>query len=150
LVTPAGTQALAYVYGADNRLAEITRAGASPWTYAHDSRGNVTADGRQGYVWTDGDRLAAVPGKESYGYDALGRRVLVQRADGTGSVPMYRRDGRLHLTADNRLGGVNLHVSLGGRAIADVFHRWSDGQQTVTFLHTDALGSPILRTDAAR
>lgn len=151
LVKTTGTDTLTYSYHATtNRLTQVARAGQAAWTYSHDARGNVTADGRNNYTWTRANRLAAATGKESYQYDGHGRRVVIWRADGSASVPMYGLDGKLRLTADNGLGGATYHVYLGDDNVADVFSRWSDGLQTATYLHTDALGSPVVRTNQAR
>lgn len=66
------------------------------------------------------------------------------------SEPLYGLDGKLRLTADNQLGGYTAHIYLGDDNIADVFFRWSDGLLTPTYLHTDSLGSPVVRTNQAR
>jgi RHS repeat-associated protein len=145
------TTALTYGYdSASNRLTTVTQPGATTRNFIYDARGNVRSDGVRNLTWTAADRVAAVTGKETYQYDGHGRRTVVWRADGTGSVPMYGLSGRLFLTADNRQQGANIHIYLGDDNVADVFYRWSDGQKTSTYLHTDPLGSPVARSTAAR
>lgn len=138
-----------YVYDANNRVQRIDRDASGSYAYTFDARGNVLSDGRNNYNFTRANRLAAVTGKETYQYDGFGRRVVGFRQDGTGYVPVYSQDGELRYTADNRKGGATTHVLLNGSQIAEHFKKWSDGTVTVTYTHTDALGSPIATTNSA-
>ncbi|MBP3973144.1 RHS repeat-associated core domain-containing protein [Pseudoxanthomonas spadix] len=88
-----------------------------------------------------GNRLRDVPGKESYRYDAQGRRVLGQRNGGL-MLSQYSSAGQLMY--EERSGKGNFeHIYLGGSLLA------TRNSGVIKYQHTDALGSPVAVTDTA-
>jgi RHS repeat-associated protein len=144
-----GASGLTYVYDASNRLQRLDRSGGGSYNYTYDPRGNVINDGRNAYTFTRGNRLASIAGKDSYQYDGHGRRLVVWRADSTAQVPVYGQDGKLRYIADNRPGTGTSLIYLGGSEIAESVRNWATNVVTVKYVHTDALGSPVAKSDAA-
>ena len=146
-----GASGFTYVYDANNRLDHLNRSGGGVYGYTYDARGNVTNDGRNAYTFTRANRLASITGKDHYQYDGHGRRMVVWRADNTAQVPVYGMSGKLIYTADNRgSGSGTTEVYLAGSVVAESVKDWTTNAVTVTYLHTDALGSPVKRTNASR
>lgn len=145
-----GAAGFTYQYDLNSQLYRVDRIGGGAYNYTFDIRGNVSNDGRNTYNFTRGNRLAGVIGKDSYQYDGHGRRMVVWRADGTAQVPVYNLNGQLRYTSDNRLGGAVTPIYLGSSVIAESSWNWATGVSTVTYLHTDSLGSPVARTDASK
>jgi RHS repeat-associated protein len=156
-----GLAGFTYGYDAGNRLSVLKRTGGGTYTYVSDARGNVVdtyltdpagnplAEGRRSYTFDGVNRLGAAQGKESYRYDGLGRRAESIR---TGSLTLfdYARDGRVLYVHDTRRGLRTSNIYLGDTLLAEVTQPLSGGATTTNYLHTDALGSPVARTDAAR
>ena len=95
-----------------------------------------------------GNRLRTALGTESYRYDAQGRRVRTASTAGT-LYEMYSLDGKLLWQRDEQLGLRFQHVYLGGSLVASQRLEIGGTGISVTYRHTDALGSPIAATDAA-
>lgn len=142
-----GVSGFTYIYDANNRLQRLDRSGGGSYNYTYDVRGNVSNDGRNAYTFTQANRLANILGKDSYQYDGHGRRIVVWRADGTAQVPVYGQDGVLRYIADNKQGGATSPIYLAGSQIAESFWNWTTGVTTVKYVHTDALGSPVAKSD---
>lgn len=87
--------------------------------------------------------MSSAPGKASYGYDGHGRRTLVSYTSGANRLQVYTQDGRLVLTQDSAQGRTE-HLYLGSQLIGEV-HSASGA----SYLHTDALGSPVATTQAS-
>ena len=83
-----------------------------------------------------------------YRYDAQGRRVRTASTAGT-LYEMYSLDGKLLWQRDEQLGLRFQHVYLGGSLVASQRLEIGGTNISVTYRHTDALGSPIAATDAA-
>ncbi|QEQ75976.1 hypothetical protein C2859_18195 [Xanthomonas citri pv. glycines] len=82
-----------------------------------------------------------VTGKESYAYDAYGRRTIAGRPT-TRTVQVYTQAGQLFYTEASGKGNME-YVYLNGSLLA------TRNSGTIKFQHTDALGSPIAVTDTA-
>jgi RHS repeat-associated protein len=143
---PSGLTARTSVINYDaatNRVSSIT--GSAPAvSFAYDSQGNITTRGTAGYVFDQGNRLTSATGKASYVYDGLGRRVKTTKTDGTNLIHVYSQAGEL-LYSSTAVGAATpvetLYVNLNGHLLAEVGG---------AYVHTDGLGSPIARTNAAR
>ena len=123
----------------NNRLDTITTNGTAT-AYVYDSQGNVTARGTQGFYFDQGNRMQLANGVASYTYDGLGRRVGIAANDGTYRTQVYSQAGQL-LYGTRQNGATSQttkYVYLGGKTIAEV-----NGNTEPTYLHTDALGSPV-------
>ena len=132
-------------YDANNRLASINTNGVYTG-YAYDAQGNVTGRGTKGFYFDQANRLWLANGVASYAYDGLGRRTMNWANDGTTHWYMYDQAGQLLYTqwAQGAVANSIKYIYIGGKAIAEV-----NGTTGVTYLHTDALGSPVARTNAA-
>jgi RHS repeat-associated protein len=148
-----GSRLWTYAYNANNRLATLTKQdGTNPPTVAtvtHDPNGNLTGNGIDTYTYDIVNRLQQVVGKESYVYDGHGRRVQIKRlSDNKIAYPFYSLDGKLITEDDNRS---NLHsdfVYLNGSLVAKLTKPIGTSTWTFTYLHTDALGSPVVETSS--
>jgi RHS repeat-associated protein len=129
-----------------NRLNSLN--GSQNINFAYDDNGNITQRGAQAYRFDIGNRMTEAVGKASYLYDAEGRRAWLTYADGTIGGTAYSRDGKVLISGHGRYG-TNWYVYLGGRQIAE--HKNTPGVGLeIKYIHTDALGSPVARTDANR
>lgn len=143
-----------YVYEASsNRLTQIkqTVGGAVVANLGYDVRGNLASKGTQTYQFDYGNRLRNVPGKETgYQYDALGRRVYSSTTGSSYIVSQYSQGGVLLYQQDFKRAKGLEYVYLGGSLVA--FRETPHGTSTsvVKYQHTDALGTPIAVTDAAK
>lgn len=129
-----------------NRLNSLTQNGASvPYTY--DANGNIRSKGLQTFGFDMGNRLTSSSLGGGYVYDGLGRRVRVQSTDGSTRIHVYSQAGQL-LWSTNVGGGrptsSTAYIHLGGKLIAEV-----NALSGVQYVHTDALGSPVARSNAS-
>lgn len=129
-----------------NRLNSLTVNG-STLAYTYDPYGNIRRKGGQNYTFDMGNRLtSSVPGGSNV-YDGLGRRILVSTSDGA-RMTAYGQAGQLLgsiLTGGGRSTPVTTgYVYLGGKAIAEF-----NDKNDLWYTHTDALGSPVARSNAA-
>ena len=146
-----------YVYDAQNRLTNIRNtAGASLVGIGYDPQGNLSNKNGQAYEFDYGNRLRKVPGKESYRYDGLGRRVQTTKSDNSQTTLwQYGQAGQMLFSTDwegsNYLNQkTHEYVYLAGSLIATVDHAWPSNSVIATkYQHTDALGSPVAVTNEA-
>jgi RHS repeat-associated protein len=141
-----GSRSAVHVYDpVTNRLSLLNINGAYTG-YAYDSQGNVTGRGTQGFYFDIGNRMQLANGVASYAYDGLGRRTAISSIDGTYQVQMYSPAGQLLF--GTRQNGMILtsirYIYLAGKVIA----RSSNQSRGATYLHTDALGSPVAMTNS--
>ena len=136
-------------YGGANRINGFSVNGAGQ-TLTQDAKGNITQRGNLVMNWDAENRLSSVTGptSQSYEYDGNGRRALVHNADGSMLVQVYSQKGLLLFGQKlNASGGATQTTKtffLDGKPVADVTG------STASYLHTDALGSPVLRTNSSR
>lgn len=126
---------------ATNKLTALTGSQNVPFSY--DANGNITNRAGQGFVFDVGNRLLQAVSKASYAYDGHGRRNMTWFADGTYRHDAYTRDGKVRLIWKLGQGGTR-YVYLGDRLIAETLENG-----TTTYVHTDALGSPVAKTSQA-
>jgi uncharacterized protein (TIGR02594 family) len=145
---------MSYTYGYDsnNRLATLNN-GQTSYALVTDAAGNITSDARHGqaYQFDVAHRMTAVTGKESYLYDGTGRRARTLNAT-TGTIEYfgYGADGRLLQDWSNRRGVRNAYIYLGNTLVALYEVNITTGATASRYKHTDALGSPVATTDAAK
>nr|WP_301541436.1 RHS repeat-associated core domain-containing protein [Xanthomonas euvesicatoria] len=131
-----------YWYDAKNRLTNVqNNAGATTVGLSYDPQGNLKNKNGQAYTFDYGNRLRDVTGKESYAYDAYGRRTIAGRPT-TRTVQVYTQAGQLFYTEASGKGNTE-YVYLNGSLLA------TRNSGTIKFQYTDALGSPIAVTDTA-
>jgi RHS repeat-associated protein len=151
-----GASLLTYGYDASNRLATLTYGTGAAQAVATDVAGNITGNAYRGQTYTFdlAHRMNAVVGLESYIYDGSGRRArTLSSTTGTIEYFGYGQDGRLLQDWSSRRNVRNGYVYLGNSLIATygvTLSGQSQGAVNVQYKHTDALGSPVLTTDAAK
>jgi len=161
LVAPAmqggvAARTLRYCYSAANRIAFVRtdaancHSGAAQATFAFDAQGNLASKNDQAYVFAQDNRLRETSGKETYRYDALGRRVH-QYSPTLGSISLlYTHGGQLAHQADQRRGKLRDYISLAGRLIATREATTANNAVAVNYQHTDVLGTPVAVTATNR
>src|SRR5690242_11734195 len=96
-------------------------------------------------------RLNSAVGLESYPYDGTGRRArTVNSTTGTIEYFGYGQDGRLLQDWSNRRNVRNGYIYLGNTLVGLYEVTLSTGAVASRYKHTDALGSPVVTTDAAK
>ncbi|TNY28329.1 hypothetical protein BV505_10755 [Thermomonas haemolytica] len=88
-------------------------------------------------------------GGQDYRYDAQGRRVRSDVGGAQRRYSLYAQDGRLLWQRDEVAGTRSVNVYLSGSLVAEYRRPLSGTTASLGFLHTDPLGSPIAKTDAA-
>ncbi len=108
-----------YWYDASNRLTNIQdNAGATIGAIGYDLQGNVQNKSGQAFQFDYGNRLRVATSKESYRYDAYGRRVTATSTTNSPILSFYGQDGMLR-RQDNRREGKNYeYVHLNGSLVA--------------------------------
>jgi RHS repeat-associated protein len=140
-----GGRSLSHNYDASNKLTSLT--GSQYVNLGYDNNGNITQRGGQSFQFDIGNRLKSAPGKANYLYDAEGRRSWINYADGHVGGSAYSQAGQLLISGSSQ-HGTNWYIYLGGKQIAE--HHHLGGTVDIKYIHTDALGSPVARTDANR
>jgi len=136
-----GGRGLIHLVDSRNRM--VGFSGSQNIGMDYDANGNLSWRGGQNYSFDLGNRLRNVPGVASYGYDGNGRRHWVQRTGGSGRLWAYSQAGKLLFSWDTAAGHMR-HVYLGTALVAE--HTEAGA---VTYVHTDALGSPTARTNVS-
>jgi RHS repeat-associated protein len=139
-----GGRSLAHHVDAQNRLSSLS--GSQSVSFGYDANGNITQRGGQSYYFDIGNRLRNAYGKGIYDYDGHGRRGWVVWANGSTQLNAYTGQGaagRLMFSNHSTKGGTR-YVYLGDKLIAE-----HNNQTGVSYSHTDALGSPVARTNGA-
>ncbi len=140
----ARTLTMNYPDPATNRLMSTTSGPAAfNFSYAYDSQGNIIQRGGQTYVFDQGNRMTSAAGKGTYAYDGLGHRVSVVGIDGLNLVQVYSQGGQMLYAGPTGNIGTK-YIYMHNHVLAEVS---GNGTQ---YDHTDGLGSPVARTDAAR
>ncbi|WP_434212831.1 RHS repeat protein [[Pseudomonas] boreopolis] len=111
-----------YYYDAANRLTNVQdNAGATIIGLGYDVQGNLSNKNGQAFSFDTGNRLRVATGKESYRYDAQGRRVVsVDLASGGKIFSMYGQDGVLRRQQNERQSKNFEYIQLNGSLVARV------------------------------
>ncbi len=152
IIAPGRDQA--YCYDVSWRLTNVKvsgdcSTGSTILGTGFDVQGNLANWNGVAYTFDYGNRLRAIAGLEAYRYDAWGRRT---RSSSTAGLveSLYGRDGQLLYQRDARTSRRRQYVYLAGSLVAEHDRPLSGSTVTVTYQHTDALGSPVATTDAAK
>ena len=97
-----------------------------------------------------GNRLRSVTDVESYRYDAHGRRIRAWTPSAGLLYSLYSQAGQLLWQRDARSNKRREYVYLNGSLVAERTRPLSGSTETITYQHTDALGTPVLKTSASR
>ncbi len=134
---------LSYFYNNSlNRLERIDSTGikAKDYNYfSYDSRGNITHNSHFAMSYNLANQMVAANGN-NYLYDGNNRRVK-ENEKGKLSYSFYSQSGKLLYRQANNVG--TNYIYLGNNLIA------KDKANTVTYVHTDNLGSPVAETNAS-
>ncbi|HLO29543.1 MAG TPA: RHS repeat-associated core domain-containing protein [Anaerolineales bacterium] len=140
----------AYTYQPENnQLARIS--GPSPTTFEYDLSGNTTSENTRHYVYTENGRLSQASAGPAtlggYTYNANGQRVKKTAGSAT---TVFHYDQRGQLIAETRADGslVGEYIYLNGEPLAKLVG--SMLFPTVSYIHTDHLGTPVAMTNARR
>jgi RHS repeat-associated protein len=89
-------------------------------------------------------------GPETYRYDVQGRRVRSINSTGQVIYSLYAQSGQLLFQRDERSGKRRQYIYLGGSLVAESDLPLVGSTTTVTYQHTDALGSPVAITNSVK
>ncbi|MFK3872808.1 RHS repeat-associated core domain-containing protein [Pseudoalteromonas rhizosphaerae] len=124
-----GNQALTYYYHASKQLDYVT--GSRSYDFSYDDKGNVTDNGKRGFVYNTAAQLVESDGY-SYTYDGNNKRVKEVGSTGI-SYSLYASNGKLMY---RQVDGEHVdYYYLGGKLVA------KKKSATVSYLHADYLGS---------
>ena len=140
-----------YNYNTDNnRLLSVTDTvtGSSVIGMNYDLQGNLFNKNGVAFIFDYGNRLRTTAGL-TYRYDAEGRRVRQQDAAGSSlKYSYYAKDGRLVWQRDEPGSKRISNLYFAGSLVAEYSRPIGSTTVTVSYLHTDALGSPIAKTNS--
>ncbi|WP_313344723.1 RHS repeat-associated core domain-containing protein [Stenotrophomonas sp.] len=143
-----GVKADQYWYDARNRLTNIRNAdGATTAGLSYDPQGNLEIKSGQAFRFDYGNRLRAATGKANYRYDARGLRTMTAKYSGASEESMYSEQGKLIYQLDAASAKQTETIYLAESSIAQL--ESVQGTLTTSFLHTDALGSPVATSNIA-
>jgi len=127
--------------------------GASVIGLSYDVQGNLANRNGTTHTFDYGNRLRiahyAGATVESYRYDVHGRRVRSWSSGGS-LRSVYSNAGELLYQRNDRTGKATDYIMLNGDLVATIERPLAGGTGTVTYQHTDALGSPVAVTNASR
>ena len=152
-----------YCYNAANQLTFVrsgSNCSSSPAVVniSYDVQGNLLQKtGTTGgtYTFDYGNRLRTVVAPSApmqtynYRYDADGRRVRQDVSGGSLKYSYYAKDGRVVWQRDEPSSKRISNVYLAGSLVAEYTRPIGAGTATISYLHTDALGSPIAKTNSS-
>lgn len=115
----AAGQTYTYNYDATNRLANISQGSSPVVTLQYDNKGNVSNRNGATLHFDEKNQLLDIPGYDTYGYDASGRRVVRTPAGGQGSVYYFYTDaGQFLYQFDAATTKATAYIYLGKKLIA--------------------------------
>ncbi|TMN19477.1 RHS repeat protein [Pseudoxanthomonas sp. X-1] len=131
-----------YAYNAKQQLETVSNAGSGSAVIGlgYDAQGNLANKNGQTYAFDYGNRLRSVPNKESYRYDASGRRVLSVASNGN-IYSLYGQDGVLRYQQNQRTNRRYEYVYLGGSLVARVSNVQSVGTATASVPASNGTGA---------
>ena len=122
----------------------------SAWgTYGYDGKGNQTSspEGTITYTAFNLPRSIVGAGTTTFKYDASGARVSKQSTVNAGTT-IYAGGAYERRTVGTEKTHV-FYLNVAGRRIGQVLRKESDHSDTVLYIHSDALGSSEVVTDAS-
>jgi len=151
-IAPGRDQWLCYDGG--NRLTNVVTGGdcstgSTILGLGYDAQGNLANWNGKVHTFDYGNRLRSVTDIESYRYDAHGRRIRAWTPEGL-RYSLYSQAGQLLWQRDARSNKRREYIHLNGSLVAERTRTLTGSTATVTYQHTDALGTPVLKTSASR
>ncbi|MEN5367431.1 RHS repeat protein [Stenotrophomonas sp. TWI273] len=124
-----------YWYDARNRMTTVNLDdGSAVIGIAYDAQGNLAKKNGDVFSFDYGNRLRDGAGRESYAYDAQGRRVGSYSAALGDILSFYGNDGVLRRQHNKRTGKELEYISLGGSLVAEL--------ESLVVLGTPSLSGP--------
>jgi RHS repeat-associated protein len=123
--------------------------GVSVIGLGYDAQGNLANKNGVFYTFDYGNRMRA-GGPETYRYDVQGRRIRSINSTGQVVYSLYAQSGQLLFQRDERSGKRRQYIYLGGSLVAESDLPLMGSTATVTYQHTDALGSPVATTNSSK
>lgn len=127
-----------YQYDPFNRLSQAVGSDGQPHQFAYDNRGNVIQRDSTPFTFDFANRLTEVSGRESYVYDAFGRRVLKTRLGVGGNKTYYlysNQTGQLMLQRDNDASSTETdYIYLGSKLVAQTVTRRQELPGAISFV----------------
>jgi RHS repeat-associated protein len=147
-----GARVYEHQYDSRNRLVRLQGDGGLQATLEYDANGNVSRRAGQTLVFDIGNRLLSSSQGLTFAYDGHGRRTQVAyTGSGASRLQMYSLEGRLvyeqYVPAPGAAPQHTAYIYLQDRLVAQ--YRPEAGQDALQFIHTDALGTPVVRSRAA-
>jgi len=126
-----------YQYDPLNRLSSAVGSNGQPHQFAYDNRGNTIQRDSTPLTFDIANRLTEVTDRESYVYDAFGRRVLKTRLGVGGNKTYYvysNQTGQLMLERDNDVASSETdYIYLGDKLVAQATMRKQDLPGAISF-----------------
>ena len=126
-----------YTYDPANRLSQAVGSDGQSHSFDYDWRGNTIRRDTTPFTFDYANRLTGVTDRESYVYDAFGRRVLKTRLGVGGNKTYYvysNQTGQLMLQRDNDAGSSETdYIYLGGMLVAQATTRKHDMPGAIGF-----------------
>lgn len=116
----------------------------------YDAQGNLNNWNGKVHNFDYGNRLRSVTDVESYRYDAHGRRIRAWTPSAGLLYSLYSQAGQLLWQHDSRTSKRREYVYLNGSLVAERTRPIGSTAETITYQHTDALGTPVVKTSASR
>ncbi|RDS81202.1 RHS repeat protein [Dyella monticola] len=127
-----------YLYDPFNRLSSAVGSDGHPHQFVYDNRGNTIQRDATPLTFDFANRLTEVSGRESYVYDAFGRRVLKTRLGVGGNKTYYvysNQTGQLMLERDNDVASSETdYIYLGSMLVAQATTRKHDLPGAISFV----------------
>jgi RHS repeat-associated protein len=151
-----------YCYDAKWQVAFVRKGpvctGSTPsdavWALGYDVQGNLSFKDAQTFDFDYGNRLRKIGTGLAYTYDGLGRRVTSKTGPSNPrtTTTFYSRDGRLLVQKDLSSSRTTENIHLGSSLIAKrtIGGTTPGGGPSISYVHTDALGSPVSTTGETR
>ncbi|MBI1914447.1 MAG: RHS repeat protein [Planctomycetes bacterium] len=139
---PEGSSTYTYQSG-NNRLASVS--GSQPKTFDYDANGNTILENSRTYTYSQNNRrIQAAEGSILGEYAYNGKEQRLTKTVG-GQVTIFHHDQAGQILAESQASGVTTteYIYMNGEPIAK-----AEGA-TLSFIHTDHLGTPLAMTDAA-
>jgi RHS repeat-associated protein len=150
----SGTFAQSYCYDQHQWLTNVKNngdcdTGTSILGVGFDPQGNLANWNGVLYAFDYGNRLRSIAGIDAYRYDAWGRRIRQSNTSGP-IYSLHGRDGTLLWQRNERTGQRRNYVYLQGSLLAEDRTPLVGSTETITYQHTDALGTPVATTNASK
>jgi RHS repeat-associated protein len=98
----------------------------------------------------EGDTATILARKAERTYDAHGRRIRAWTPSAGLLYSLYSQAGQLLWQHDSRTSKRREYVYLNGSLVAERTRPIGSTAETITYQHTDALGTPVVKTSASR